>query len=81
MGGTTEGRYRGGMTTLARYGREHYSRISTGRPKRLRLNKDGTVKGSPSEGVKPGRPRGGFGQTRRSKGRRRRMTPTPTRFG
>lgn len=34
---TPEARYKGGMTTLERYGREHYSRISKGRPRRPRL--------------------------------------------
>ena len=36
---TPEARYRGGMTTLERYGREHYSRISKGRPRRPRLTR------------------------------------------
>lgn len=33
---TPEDRYRGGMTTLTRYGSDHYRRISKGRPRRAR---------------------------------------------
>ena len=57
MPGSPEGRYRGGMTTLERYGREHYARITKGRARRVRFTPKGVTVGRPTSPSAPTHPR------------------------